>query len=34
VDLKLCIQRDLQRENSVGKEVIERMYNKYIKNDR
>lgn len=31
-DLKTCIQRDQQRENSVGKEIIERMYNKYLKN--
>ena len=30
-DLKTCIQRDQQRVNPVGKEVIERMYNKYIK---
>lgn len=31
VDLKTCIQRDQQREFPVGKEVIERMYNKYLK---
>ncbi len=31
-DIKTCIQRDQQRENPVGKEVIERMYNKYMKN--
>lgn len=31
VELKLCIQRDQQRENPVGKEVIERMYNKYLR---
>lgn len=31
VDIKLCIQRDQQRENPVGKMVIERMYNQYLK---
>lgn len=31
VDLKTCIQRDQQRENPVGKLVIERMYDKYLK---
>ena len=33
LSLKTCIQRDQQRENSVGKKVIERMYNKYLKKD-
>lgn len=32
VDIKTCIQRDQQRENPVGKDVIESMYNKYLKN--
>lgn len=31
VDIKTCIQRDQQRENPVGKDVIESMYNKYLK---
>jgi len=31
IDLKTCIQRDQQRENPVGKLVIEIMYNKYLK---
>jgi len=31
IPLKLCIQRDQQREYPVGKEVIERMYNRYLK---
>jgi predicted kinase len=31
IDVKTCIQRDQQRENPVGKEVIEGMYNKYLK---
>lgn len=34
VDLKTCIQRDQQRENPVGKLVIERMYNKYLKDEK
>lgn len=28
--LKLCIQRDQQRDNKVGKQVIMRMYNKWL----
>lgn len=31
VPLEECIRRDSLREISVGKEVIERMYNKYLK---
>ena len=31
VSLKECIQRDQQRKESVGKQVIEDMYNKYLK---
>lgn len=30
VPFETCIERDQQRENPVGKEVIERMYNKYL----
>lgn len=29
--LEVCIQRDAARTNTVGREVIERMYNKYKK---
>lgn len=32
VDMKTCIQRDQQRTHPVGKEVIERMNNKYLVN--
>lgn len=32
VSPELCIKRDLKRSNSVGSQVIYRMYNKYIKN--
>lgn len=31
LSLKTCIQRDQQRDFSVGKEIIEKMYNKYLK---
>lgn len=33
VDLNTCIQRDQQRERSVGKEVITRMFNRYLQNE-
>jgi predicted kinase len=33
IDLKTAIQRDQQREKSVGKMVIERFYKKYINKD-
>lgn len=29
--LEVCIERDAKRERSVGKDVIKRFYNKYIK---
>jgi len=32
--LKECIMRDSLREFPIGKEIIIKMYNKYIKNDR
>lgn len=32
VDLDTCIERDKNRENSVGEKVIRGMYNKYLKN--
>lgn len=31
VDVKTCIQRDQQREQQVGKDVINRMYEKWLK---
>ena len=31
VSLEVCIERDSKRQEPVGKEVIERMYNKYLK---
>jgi predicted kinase len=33
VDIKLCIERDLKRPNSVGEKVILKMYNQYIKKE-
>lgn len=31
VPLEVCLERDLKRENSVGKDVIMKMYDKYLK---